>query len=85
MITPQINDLLKRLEKPILEGQLTKANYVDEGTFICAVSNTPAGMAYNQFFFDQIPNESKPLLLNKKVGEIVDSVKIVAIFDVWID
>lgn len=83
MLHPQVASQLEKLSKEIKAGNLTPAETVGPGTFICFTQATPFGMAYAQAPYDTAPLHVAELLKGRKKGEKVGDLKIVAVFDMW--
>jgi hypothetical protein len=83
MIHPMQNKQLKKLEEMIKDGRLTQGKAVGPGTMVCVVQKTPFGMAYAQEEFERMAPMHQVTLLGKIKGDMVNEMKVVAVFDVW--
>jgi hypothetical protein len=77
-------EMLAGLESLIRQGALTKSACIDYGTYVCAIDKGPAN-TYHQFEFESLPEEHKRVFRFQKVGAVLGTVKIVAVFDAWPD
>lgn len=81
----ELDKLLECLKKCILNGTFTKAQCVDDQTFICVKYNDASGLHYVQYTFEQLPKEWQDILKYRKAGEVIGHLKILAVFDIWPD
>lgn len=74
---------LNNLEKALSDGRITPATHVDQDTLV-VVKNVQD----NSFFaseFNMLPQSHKEFYLNLKPRDVVQNIKIIAVFDIWDD
>jgi hypothetical protein len=86
MITPAIQQSLKKLETQMRDGTLTPAKLVTEATLVCFTEREAVNGAliYRQQAFETLPLVHQQAFRNHKRGDTVSQFKIVGIFDIWL-
>lgn len=81
MLHPVVETKLQTVKANLRSGTFTPAKTVDAGSFI--IFTNPRVCSYEEAYFDGLPSAHQKYVKDKKVGDIVDGLKIIAIFDDW--
>lgn len=83
MITPQIEQMLKDLEKNIKNGNYTPAKRIGTGTYVCVKGMNQFGVSYEQAYYDSLDPNIQAILDGHYLGDTIGQFKILGVFDVW--
>lgn len=75
------------LKAAVREEKLTPARMVEQDTLLLltGIDTRTNTMGYYQVLFAELPEEQKPRFIDKKIGDSVDQIKIMGVYDVWGD
>lgn len=81
---PQLPFMLDALKLMVRQDVLTPTKIVSAETFVClAETNAQHGKIYRQCPLSDLPESWQNALMNRKAGDTVHTVKILAVFDIW--
>jgi len=79
-----IKSLLDNLGYLMECGQLTKGSSIDNDTIVCFTEKLPNGeAAYSQIAFEMLSPDLQALFKGLSVGDRVQNLKVVGVWDSW--